>query len=109
MNKYQEAWSEILSADDKVDGQWTPRVRDILLENYKGKDFSKYVHLIQELLELSVPKKVTREVIGMITHVQCPTCKRVMRHETSGAILKFCTNHKHCSVCGQALDWSKDE
>ena len=65
--------------------------------------------LYQELLELAVPKKVTREVIGMITHVQCPTCKRVMRHETSGTILRFCTNHKYCSVCGQSLDWSNDE
>ena len=65
--------------------------------------------LYQELLELAVPKKVTREVIGMITHVQCPTCKRVMRHETSETILRFCTNHKHCSVCGQALDWSTNE
>lgn len=65
--------------------------------------------LYQELLELAVPKKVTREVIGMITHIQCPTCKRVMRHETSETILRFCTNHKYCSVCGQALDWSKDE
>lgn len=96
MNKYQEALNNLL----KFTVQWA--------------DCSEEGKVIQELVDYyskdenakQIPKNVTREVIGMITHVQCPTCKRVMRHETSGTILRFCTNHKHCSVCGQALDWT---
>ncbi len=104
MNKYQEAYEEI---------QLTCRCVD------DSKDSEEYLKPIRELVDKTTPKKPaldedlrdeeTTDIYDECGRIAeglcvCPTCKGKSIYD-----FEYGKRFKHCSNCGQAIDWGDEE
>ena len=96
MNKHQVAWKKILECDDKSNGIWTPQVRDILLNNYTGKNLVDEVALIDGLIDKTTPMKPIKNHDNTML---CPTCR------LDDDCVRLVGFENHCPICSQTLDW----
>ena len=107
MNKYQEAWNKIKQTT-----------------NYDVRAFSdddEEIKLLQELVDRATPMKPIKERNGYIICGNCGECTGIFTKyteqttdETFDGEIEFdyhieYTENEFCSICGQALDWRKDE
>lgn len=93
MNKYKNAIDVVARYCSDVKNGVTPRM---ILTNE--------LDILMELVEKATPKKVTHEAAKR-TSCTCPNCLNVVDLFETKVRVKY----DYCKICGQALDWSKDD
>lgn len=74
---------------------------------FKNKRLQRQKDLLQELVDKATPKKVIIDKTINGDDCFCPNCKTSLVDVRNDAYKSFIS--KHCSWCGQALDWGEDE
>ena len=102
MNKYQEAWENILNRRESLFELNAFTVKQILLEVPTQTPMTDEVNLIQELVDRATPKKpivrANNSVVGF--EDLCPNCGA---HLLTSFISK--ADYQNCHKCGQKFDW----
>ena len=89
MNKYQEALDYL---------RW------IGSDGYYKKKREKSFDVLQELVDKATPMKPIQLEERKYS---CPSCAMAFKLKT--LVKDMFVNNQYCDVCGQRLDWSKDE
>lgn len=96
MNKYQEAFNDIVNNGISV---------DYFNEQTDKNDNENTILIIQELVDKETPKKVKMEKERLLNDFEierhlCPSCDRQVK-----SILEPEYYIYYCKNCGQKLDW----
>lgn len=94
MNKYQEAYLGIEQFIEVCIGD---------LYDYENSQIRRDMETIVELVDKATPKKPSSLEKNKYS---CPSCSMAFELRTS--VKNMFVNNQYCDVCGQALDWSKD-
>ena len=120
IKELNEAWKQILDAEDRVNGTWTPPVRRILLDNENGYNLREQVDFLEQAFdELErLQEKATPMKPNLISHdnrmtsfvdFQCSKCNIIVSQKIrliSVCIKDDVVKMEHCPHCGQKLDWT---
>ena len=91
METYQEALDRIKTLIDIASDKLSVKGKALVMES---------VDILQELVNKATPKKVNkyRRHTKLEPTYFCPICENIVEKE-----------HKYCTECGQALDWSDED